>query len=156
MSSEPIKLRIKKGLNEIEIESTVEQLNQISDTISEIFDKISDNNDAHPPILQSSFDVGNNTDNVLSNISNNLPEFIVSKDESLSSILLKIFQDKWAKNPKKLGEIRKVLQSYGLSYPKQSVAVALLRLAQSGKLRRFKSNDGEYVYTASTSIISNK
>ena len=156
MSSEPIKLRIKKGLNEIEIESTVEQLNQISDTISEIFDKISDNNDTHTPILQSSFDVGNNTDNVLSNISNNLPEFIVSKDESLSSILLKIFQDKWAKNPKKLGEIRKVLQSYGLSYPKQSVAVALLRLAQSGKLRRFKSNDGEYVYTASTSIISNK
>ena len=156
MSNEPIKLRIKKGLNEIEIESTVEQLNQISDTISEIFDKISDSNGTQHPILQSSFDANNNVDNALSNVSNQLPEFIVSKDESLSSILLKIFQDKWAKNPKKLGEIRKVLQSYGLSYPKQSVAVALLRLAQSGKLRRFKSNDGEYVYTASTSIISNK
>ena len=156
MSSELIKLRIKKGLNEIEIESTVEQLNQISDTISEIFDKISDSNGTQHSILQSSFDANNNDDNALSNVSNQLPEFIVSKDESLSSILLKIFQDKWAKNPKKLGEIRKVLQSYGLSYPKQSVAVALLRLAQSGKLRRFKSNDGEYVYTASTSIISNK
>jgi len=156
VSSELIKLRIKKGLNEIEIESTVEQLNQISDTISEIFDKISDSNGTQHSILQSSFDANNNDDNALSNVSNQLPEFIVSKDESLSSILLKIFQDKWAKNPKKLGEIRKVLQSYGLSYPKQSVAVALLRLAQSGKLRRFKSNDGEYVYTASTSIISNK
>ena len=156
MSTEPIKLRIKKGLNEIEIESTVEQLNQISDTISEIFDKISDNNDAQTPILQSSFDTNNNNGDAISNISTQLPEFIVSKDESLSSILLKIFQDKWAKNPKKLGEIRKVLQSYGLSYPKQSVAVALLRLAQSGKLRPFKSNDGEYVYTASTSIIPNK
>ena len=155
MSSEPIKLRIKKGLNEIEIESTVEQLNQISDTVSEIFDKISDNN-VHSSTLSSNFDSNNETDNNSSKISNHLPEFIVSKDESLSSILLKIFQDKWAKNPKKLGEIRKVLQSYGLSYPKQSVAVALLRLAQSGKLRRFKSNDGEYVYTASTAIISNK
>ena len=155
MSSEPIKLRIKKGLNEIEIESTVEQLNQISDTVSDIFDKISDNN-VHSSTLSSNFDSNNETDNNSSKISNHLPEFIVSKDESRSSILLKIFQDKWAKNPKKLGEIRKVLQSYGLSYPKQSVAVALLRLAQSGKLRRFKSNDGEYVYTASTSIISNK
>ena len=155
MSSEPIKLRIKKGLNEIEIESTVEQLNKISDTISEIFDKISDNN-IQSPITSSNFDSNNDVDNNSSKISNQLPEFIVSKDESLSSILLKIFQDKWAKNPKKLGEIRQVLQSYGLSYPKQSVAVALLRLAQSGKLRRFKSNDGEYVYTASTAIISNK
>ena len=155
MSSEPIKLRIKKGLNEIEIESTVEQLNKISDTISEIFDKISDNN-IQSPITSSNFDSNNDVDNNSSKISNQLPEFIVSKDESLSSILLKIFQDKWAKNPKKLGEIRQALQSYGLSYPKQSVAVALLRLAQSGKLRRFKSNDGEYVYTASTAIISNK
>jgi len=155
VSSEPIKLRIKKGLNEIEIESTVEQLNKISDTISEIFDKISDNN-IQSPITSSNFDSNNDVDNNSSKISNQLPEFIVSKDESLSSILLKIFQDKWAKNPKKLGEIRQVLQSYGLSYPKQSVAVALLRLAQSGKLRRFKSNDGEYVYTASTAIISNK
>ena len=155
MSSEPIKLRIKKGLNEIEIESTVEQLNKISDTISEIFDKISDNN-IQSPITSSNFDSNNDVDNNSSKISPQLPEFIVSKDESLSSILLKIFQDKWAKNPKKLGEIRQVLQSYGLSYPKQSVAVALLRLAQSGKLRRFKSNDGEYVYTASTAIISNK
>ena len=107
MSSELIKLRIKKGLNEIEIESTVEQLNQISDTISEIFDKISDSNGTQHSILQSSFDANNNDDNALSNVSNQLPEFIVSKDESLSSILLKIFQDKWAKNPKKLGEIRK-------------------------------------------------
>ena len=155
MSSEPIKLRIKKGLNEIEIESTVEQLNKISDAISEIFDKISDNN-IRSSIISSNFDSNNDADNNSSKISTQLPEFIVSKDESLSSILLKIFQDKWAKNPKKLGEIRKVLQSYGLSYPKQSVAVALLRLAQSGKLRRFKSNDGEYVYTASTAIISNK
>ena len=62
MSSEPIKLRIKKGLNEIEIESTVEQLNKISDTISEIFDKISDNN-IQSPITSSNFDSNNDVDN---------------------------------------------------------------------------------------------
>ena len=39
-------------------------------------------------------------------------------------------------------------------YPKQTVAVTLLRMAKSGRLRRFKSNTGEYVYTASTSLLS--
>ncbi|HYR04747.1 MAG TPA: hypothetical protein VEO75_05095, partial [Nitrososphaerales archaeon] len=42
------------------------------------------------------------------------------------------------------------LQSYGLNYPKQSVAVALLRLAKGSKIRRFKGEGGEFVYTVST------
>jgi len=45
--------------------------------------------------------------------------------------------------------VREVLQSYGMNYPKQSVAVALLRLAKATKIRRFKAEDGEFVYTAS-------
>jgi hypothetical protein len=46
-------------------------------------------------------------------------------------------------------EVREALQSYGLNYPKQSVAVALLRLAKGSKIRRFKGDAGEYLYTAS-------
>ena len=46
------------------------------------------------------------------------------------------------------------MQSYGLNYPKQSVAVALLRLAKATKLRRFKAEDGEYVYTSALNVAA--
>ena len=48
--------------------------------------------------------------------------------------------------------MREALQSYGLNYPKQSVAVALLRLAKTTKLRRFKAEDGEFVYTSASTL----
>jgi hypothetical protein len=48
--------------------------------------------------------------------------------------------------------VREALQSYGLNYPKQSVAVALLRLAKTTKIRRFRGDDGEFVYTSSSMI----
>lgn len=47
-----------------------------------------------------------------------------------------------------------MLQSYGLNYPKQSVAVALLRLAISSKIRRFKGEGGEFVCTSAISIAA--
>ena len=82
-----------------------------------------------------------------------LPTITVAKGDSLNDIVSKLFSDPWGKSPKKLSEVREALQSYGLNYPKQSVAVALLRLAKSSRIRRFKSEGGEYVYTASTSLM---
>src|SRR5208283_2262875 len=82
-----------------------------------------------------------------------LPSIAVEKGDSLSDIISKFFADQWGKSPRKLMEVRDALQSYGLNYPKQSVAVALLRLAKSSKIRRFKSEGGEYVYTTSTSMM---
>jgi len=72
----------------------------------------------------------------------------------LSDMIVKMFKDVWGKQSSRLADVRKVLDSYGLSYPKQSVAVTLMRLAQNGKLRRFKGADGEFVYTAATSLLS--
>ncbi len=71
----------------------------------------------------------------------------------LGDILSKFFADQWGKSPRKLSDVREALQSYGLSYPKQSVAVALLRSAKGSKIRRFKGDGGEFVYTASTSML---
>ena len=82
------------------------------------------------------------------------PNINIHKSDSLTDVLIKIFQSSWSNNPKKLNEIRETLNSYGLIYPKQTVAVTLLRMAKSGKLRRFKSNTGDYVYTASNSLLS--
>ena len=93
-------------------------------------------------------------DNSVENQLSTLPEFTINKSDSLTDVLLKLFTSNWSNNPKKLNEIREILQLYGLMYPKQTVAVTLLRMAKSGRLRRFKSNTGEYVYTASNSLLS--
>jgi len=79
-----------------------------------------------------------------------VPLVTIEKGDSLSEVISKFFSDSWGRSPKKLMEVREALQSYGLNYPKQSVAVALLRLAKGSKIRRFKGEAGEYVYTATT------
>ena len=93
-------------------------------------------------------------DHSVENQLSTLPEITINKSDSLTDVLLKLFTSNWSNNPKKLNEIREILQLYGLMYPKQTVAVTLLRMAKSGRLRRFKSNTGEYVYTASNSLLS--
>ncbi|MFC1755742.1 hypothetical protein ACFL96_20520, partial [Thermoproteota archaeon] len=92
------------------------------------------------------------SNNIKLSNSMNPPEIHIDRGDSLTEIIVKLFVQLWGSKPRKLGEIREVLQSYGQVYPKQSVAVALLRLAQSGRLRRFKGESGEYVYTASTTL----
>jgi hypothetical protein len=82
-----------------------------------------------------------------------IPIVTIEKGDSLSEVISKFFSDSWGRSPKKLMEVREALQSYGLNYPKQSVAVALLRLAKGSKIRRFKGEGGEYVYTASTGAV---
>lgn len=81
------------------------------------------------------------------------PIVTVEKGDSLSDVITKFFSDPWGRSPRKLMEVREALQSYGLNYPKQSVAVALLRLAKGSRIRRFKGEGGEYVYTASTGAV---
>ena len=83
-----------------------------------------------------------------------LPELRVDKGESLPSIMTKLFGASWGRTPRRLLEVKGALESYGLAYPRQSVAVALLRLAQEGKLRRFKGGDGDFLYTSSTSLLT--
>ncbi|MDA4118568.1 MAG: hypothetical protein OK455_09520 [Thaumarchaeota archaeon] len=79
-----------------------------------------------------------------------IPSVTIEKGDSLSDVISKFFFDQWGRSPRKLMEVREALQSYGLNYPKQSVAVALLRLAKGSRIRRFKGEGGEYVYTAAT------
>ena len=79
-----------------------------------------------------------------------LPSVMLDKGDSLADVIGKFFADPWGRERRKLSDVREALQSYGMNYPKQSVAVALLRLAKTTKLRRFKGDDGEFVYTAAS------
>ena len=79
-----------------------------------------------------------------------LPSITLDKSDSLADVIGKFFADPWGRERRKLSDVRGALQSYGMNYPKQSVAVALLRLAKAAKIRRFKAEDGEYVYTVAS------
>ncbi|MDG6910577.1 MAG: hypothetical protein JRN08_09430, partial [Nitrososphaerota archaeon] len=87
-------------------------------------------------------------------LSSQFPVVSLEKGDSLADVIGKFFASPWGREKRKLSDVREALQSYGLNYPKQSVAVALLRLAKTTKLRRFKAEDGEYVYTSALAVAA--
>ena len=152
MSSSPAKIRVRVPSAEVEIEAPVEQLKNVIALLPELLaqlpEKITSSvmQGAKEQIGQPKAEGDQET----------MPTITLEKSHSLSEIIANLFRDAWGRKPRKLNQVREVLGSYGLIYPKQSVAVTLLRLAQSGKLRRFKDEGGEFVYTASISLSAPK
>ena len=159
-SSDRIRIKVRSGQSEAEIEAGADRIREAIDLIPEIISKLpAPRPEAirSEPVLREASQIpqsspASGAPDALSVAQQ--PGITVEKGDSLSDIISKFFADPWGKSPRKLSEVRETLQSYGLNYPKQSVAVALLRLAKSSKIRRFKSAGGEYVYTASTSMIT--
>lgn len=159
--SRNVKIRIKAGGSEAEVEAPLSDIRQAIELIPEILAKLPQSSTERKPESVTSpmqapashapepASVAPQTPTAHSSA----PIVTVEKGDSLSDVISKFFADPWGRNPKKLMEVREALQSYGLNYPKQSVAVALLRLAKSSKIRRFKGEGGEYVYTASTGAV---
>jgi hypothetical protein len=151
LTSDNIRIKVKTGQSEAEVEADLAHIAEAIELIPEIISKLPDGGSSQtqrhvssstPPIQRSQ----------VSNPSNP-PSVSIDRGDSLGDILSKFFADPWGKNPRKLFDVREALQAYGLNYPKQSVAVALLRLAKGSKIRRFKADGGEFVYTASTSLL---
>ena len=144
---------MKVGASEAEVEADLSHLREAIGLIPEVLSKLPGQvrPEAVPagaaPSRLSRATVGVEASGIA------LPTISIEKGDSLNDLVSKLFSDPWGKSPRKLFDVREALQSYGLNYPKQSVAVALLRLAKSTRIRRFKSEGGEYVYTASTSLI---
>ncbi|MEM2883138.1 MAG: hypothetical protein QXJ86_01870 [Nitrososphaerales archaeon] len=145
-----LKIRVKVGEFEVELQGEVETIAKAMDTIREIFTWM-----PQPTTTVSQIKpiepLATPTTSEITQV--NLPHIKIEKGDSLADIIVKMFLDPWGRSPRRLSEVREALASYGLVHPKQSVAVALLRLSQVGKLRRFKEG-GEYVYTASLPLVS--
>ena len=157
MSADVVKMRVKAGANEVEIEAPIAAIKDALNLLPELVGRLpreeqsnktespsmpfphNDGQTGHVPASQPSIRIS-------------IPEIQVERGDSLTDVITKIFRNSWGRQPRKLGQVREVLDSRGLIYPKQSIAVALLRLAQSGRLRRFKNETGEFVYTASTAL----
>lgn len=141
------KIRVKVGSAEAEVEADPEHLKEAIDLVPELASKLPgfrvDNREAPEPAREPASKSG---------LRSQLPVVALEKGDSLSDIIGKFFGDTWGMERRKLSDVREALESYGLNYPKQSVAVALLRLAKTTKLRRFRGEDGEFVYTSSSMV----
>jgi hypothetical protein len=156
-----VKIRIKSGDSEAEIEASLSDIREAIELIPEVLAKlpqVSLERRSAPIGLPAQAATQHGSEPAspavqASAAPSSAPTVSIEKGDSLSDVISKFFADPWGRSPRKLMEVREALQSYGLNYPKQSVAVALLRLAKSSKIRRFKGEGGEYVYTASTGAI---
>lgn len=144
MSDDTVMVRLKLGENEVEIRSRKEDLKEVIEVLQGLLSSFTPSPPQEAPVQE------------VEEAPKEIPEIKVEKNESLPSVILKMFATPWGRKPRKLIEVKEALESYGLIYPKQSVAVALLRLAKSGKLRRFKGAGEEYVYTASTELLAER
>jgi len=141
------KIRVKLGQAEAEVEAEPEHLREAIELVPELTSKLpgqsrEQTGDQRVPTVEPSAEFAD------SRSPSQLPIVSLEKGDSLADVIGKFFIDPWGRERRKLSDVREALQSYGLNYPKQSVAVALLRLAKATKLRRFKAEDGEFVYTS--------
>jgi len=144
------RIRVKLGQAEAEVEADHEQIKEAIELIPELAAKLAHQEEVRPAKVPSS---ESQSEIALSSPSD-VPAVTLEKGDSLADVIGKFFSGPWGRERRKLSDVREALQSYGLNYPKQSVAVALLRLAKTTKLRRFKAEDGEYVYTSATTLPS--
>jgi hypothetical protein len=142
------KIRVKLGSAEAEVEADPEHLREAIELIPEVVAKLP-GVAAHGVEGVKATQATQGVEPMAFHGPSQLPMIALEKGDSLADIIGKFFADPWGRERRKLSDVREALQSYGMNYPKQSVAVALLRLAKATKIRRFKAEDGEFVYTAS-------
>ena len=145
------KIRVKLGAAEAEVEADPEHLKEAMELVPELAAKLpSQWTDGGEPKAQA----GSSAEPASIASSSEVPSVSIEKGDSLAEVIGKFFAAPWGREKRKLSDVRDALQTYGLNYPKQSVAVALLRLAKTTRLRRFKAEDGEFVYTSGTTLPS--
>jgi len=148
VSSDHVRIRVKMGANEIEIEGPKDSIQGLLDLVAQASEQLAASAPAQPQMAHQA------AVTPAQGPPASLPDLHIERGESLPSIITKLFGSGWGRTPRRLIDVKGALESYGMVYPRQSVAVALLRLAQDGKLRRFKGADGEFLYTLSTSLLS--
>jgi len=129
-----IKLRIKG--NELIVSGRFEEVHNLVQELIPYLVGISEESTAR--IEESSEEV----------VVGDLPDVKIKSGEPLTQILTKFFSTEWGRKPRQLKEIINLLESYGVYYPKSTIAVSLKRLVQRGVIRRIKGKDKHYMYVS--------
>lgn len=165
MSYDYARIKLKIGVNEIEVSGQKQDIEFLSTLAMKMLDQASSayyNVQDEQRINQKEL-AANTTNNgylaeneKATDKMDQLPQVSLEPNGSLPINILRLFSVEWGKKPRRLAEVKEILDNYGLVYPKQTVAVTLLRLAKEGKIRRFKSERGEYVYVSSSTVTVNQ
>jgi hypothetical protein len=152
MPSDVIRIRVRVPSGEAEVEADPEHIREAIELIPDVLGKLP----TKEPYSGKSIQAAPETVPAEQHppLPTEVPAVKVEKDDSLTEIISKFFAESWGTTPRRLADVREALSTYGLNYPKQSVAVSLLRLAKASKIRRFKAEDGEFLYTSSSSLFS--
>ena len=145
------KIRVRLGAAEAEEDADPERLREAIDLIPELLSKLPKQGRA---VSEGAAGTVAPAGDLPPSQPAEIPVVALEKGDSLADVIGKFFSAPWGRERRMLSDVREALRSYGLNYPKQSVAVALLRLAKTTKLRRFKAEDGEFVYTSGTTMAS--
>jgi hypothetical protein len=65
---------------------------------------------------------------------------------SLTDAIAELFASDWGKHPRKMTEVQEALAVNGLRFPVTSLSGKLLKLTRRAVLRRFKDDQGGYLY----------
>ncbi len=138
-----VSLRIKIGDNELEISGDY-------DSVINIVDKLLPYLSSRESSRESNYESTEDAEDAAEELAmSDLPPSIpIKKGEPLTEILSKLFDTKWGHKPRPLKDIIEALNSYGLYYPKSTIAVTLNRLAQRGVIRRVRGKGKYYLYVS--------
>jgi predicted transcriptional regulator len=153
-------LRVKVGYSEIELEGTLDEMISAIDLIPKIINITKEVKLATPSdqvIVQSKNLVQTEqvqAQPIAQEVDLPSPTIQLSKEDSIADIIMKLVNSSWGKKPRRLEESKKALEILGFPLTRSTVAVTLLRLTKSGKVRRFKDSTGEYCYSPTISAIA--
>jgi len=82
----------------------------------------------------------------LTGLSNQLQIPLIDTNQPLSQILLQLFSTPWGNKPRSFREISNALSYLGLQVEKSTLSGVLVWLTKKGKLKRYKSNEGIWLY----------
>jgi len=133
--ADKIYVRIRIGSNELELSGSYEEVATLVNTLMPYL---------VAKEMSKEVSVGERVEEVVGG----LPDVKIKSGEPLTQILTKFFSTDWGRKPRQLKEIINMLESYGVYYPKSSIAVSLKRLVQRGVIRRIRGKDKHYLYVS--------
>ena len=153
MSNVSLKLVYKYGNKSLELEISGEK-EVVEDFLNKILDRFEVLQQVSSP--KEPVESKRETKKVEEVSFDDLPNIKISSSDSLTDILNKMFYSGWGRTPRSLREVMDTLTTFGLYYPKSTIAVTLKRMVEKGVLRRIKGKDGVFKYVTSTPVMGEK
>jgi hypothetical protein len=133
MKKPPFHLRIRIGKLELELGGDKEEVLSVFEDIDNIIEKVSE-----------IFDIEDYSNFVLTNSSEEKYPTI-EKVSQCSNAIEAILSTEWGKTPRSISELRKAMEANEIHYPKTTVSGVLFWMVKKSRLRRWKEKRG-YLY----------